>query len=486
MKNNIFLSLMLINGSLAADYGLLENTDQLITNTPNSDLAPNAYAAEPITTNSGPEISTVAIVQPVSDLEASSTYADEPFTTNSDFEAPNAYAAEPSTTNSGPEIPGFGIIQPINNFEAPNPYAADPFTVNSGPETPNVAIVQPNAPIKANEPPLPTTNKACDAPKFEFNCIESYIAINCGLLFLQPNGSDLYYGVKAKNLPVSSPRWKSLEITPDFHAGFYLSIRKPVDYCNTDVELSWEHLWATDTASETASMENMVGPYFDIGTDAMSYHRACGKVDHQFDAVNLHFHKSWGCEGRFKTTIFGGLDFARIEQIRTSKFSSDDGRTTRRIKTPSQFVGTGPGLGAEFDYAFFNYFSFTGESSISFLVGSLRNHVTFHSTTPLLSDLAVTSPNTQTIEVPHRAQVVPALCGKLGLSYKTCYCGTVVSIDVGYQAQIYLNAIQSVDIAVAVTNPPEPADVGVYALAFQRTLSDFILSGPYLNINIAF
>ena len=59
-----------------------------------------------------------------------------------------------------------------------------------------------------------------------------------------------------------------------------------------------------------------------------------------------------------------------------------------------------------------------------------------------------------------------------------------------YQFQIYLNAIQSIDMTAPQVPPSlSPAitpDSGVYAVGFERTLSNFILTGPYVSLNVDF
>jgi Legionella pneumophila major outer membrane protein precursor len=314
--------------------------------------------------------------------------------------------------------------------------------------------------------------------------------VSCGVsmsaLYLQPNSSNLYYGAEAIPLPLPSPNWKSLEILPDYHWGFDLTYRSFLKNSNTSLKLCWERVHSNDSSSTTVSNENMVGPYFNIGPDAVAYKSAHGKVNHQFDAVNFYFERPLIRDPCFKTTFFGGVDFARIQQTLTSNFSNTDGTITRNIKTPTEFTGVGPGFGVDFGYDLCGTLSFTGETSISLLMGSISNSVTVLSNSPLLPGLGITPPNKQTTDVPNRTQIVPAFSGKLGFSYTTCCKGGIITLDFGYQAQVYIDAIQSVDMSVEVTEPPEVSDVGVFALGFKRTLSNFLLSGPYLTVNLIF
>src|ERR1700719_2796962 len=68
------------------------------------------------------------------------------------------------------------------------------------------------------------------------------------LLYLQPNGSDFYYGIEAISLdpPLVSPDWKVLEIDPDYHLGFEIGASFLFNPANVSLELNWERLHAHD------------------------------------------------------------------------------------------------------------------------------------------------------------------------------------------------------------------------------------------------
>lgn len=318
------------------------------------------------------------------------------------------------------------------------------------------------------------------------------IDLGAGFLFLQPSSSNLNIGAEAITLPVSSPRWKSFEIEPDYHLGFSLLARQTIDEHNTSLQFFWEHLWTNDSDSRTlcdvnnVCSDNKVGPFFDIGSDALNYKNAIGSVRHDYDAFHLHLDRSYSCDEYFKTNFFAGLDCTRIQQALTTIFSNADGSVTRTIDTLSKFVGIGPEVGVRFNYNLCENFFFTGKTSFSLLIGAPRNHTSFLSTSPFLFEFNIRSPNTQVIHVPHRAGVVPGFCGKLGLTYKMIYGGNILFIDVGYQVQAYRNAIQSIDVIAEETAPIDPSEVAVYALAFRRTRSNFALSGPYLSVSMEF
>jgi len=89
--------------------------------------------------------------------------------------------------------------------------------------------------------------------------------------------------------------------------------------------------------------------------------------------------------------------------------------------------------------------------------------------------------------VNKRTIVVPALEGKIGLNYTYDFCDWLLTLEIGYEAHLYFNALQSVDMGSEVIDlGPNPASVGVFARTFQRNISNFALAGPYLNVMIGF
>lgn len=308
----------------------------------------------------------------------------------------------------------------------------------------------------------------------------------CNVLFFQPNTSNLYYGAEALPLPVPTPNWKSLEIKPDFQVGFDIGLKKRLSSRNLQLEINWERLCSKDSTSHRTSSNNMVGPYFNIGPDAEPYKIAHGNATHDFNAANLNLNNPWICYNQLNLNWFSGLSFAYINQNIISNFANYAGTITRNIDTTTQFLGFGPDFGLDFTYKLRGNFSLSSITSCALLMGSLKNHTAYESTTPLLAGLGITPPNRQKTNVPSRTQIVPAFSGKIDLSYGACCYKSSFAINIGYQVQAYLNAIQSVDMSSEVTTPPADAEVGVYVLGFTRTLSNFLVAGPLLSLNITF
>lgn len=307
-------------------------------------------------------------------------------------------------------------------------------------------------------------------------------------LFLQPTSSNLHYVAEAEPLPAPTPNWRITDINPDYHFGFDLGLDLMLHQTNSNIMLNWEHFHSVDSRSKTVPSEDMLGPFFTIGPDASPYNKSHGHVHFKFDEANLDYGLLVNFGDRLQTNLFAGVSYAYIKETLTSKYANPDGTDRRTIRTPSRFSGAGPQIGVDFNFRIIQGFHLTGNAAAALLIGSMKNHTTYESVSPLLGGLGITPPNKQTTHVRRRTQVVPGLEGKLGLAYSyTFYKHYMVSLEAGYQAQIYLNAIQSVDMGSEVPlNTVEPTTVGVYARTFQRNLSNFALAGPYITVDFAF
>ena len=310
--------------------------------------------------------------------------------------------------------------------------------------------------------------------------------IEIGALLLQPTGSNLHYAAEAIPLPVESPHWKIHDINTDYHFGFDLGLRGLFHGTNTSLTLNWEHFHGVDSASKDVSSENMIGPFFEIGPDASAYKQAHGKAKFHFDEVSLDYGICINFGNRLQTNLFSGIGFIHLHQSIFSKFSDDSGTAVRTISVPSTFTGAGPELGLDLSYRIVKGFHFVGEAAAALFVGTQKNHTTYKSNSPLFAGSPAA--NVQTTNTYKKTQVVPGIEGKLGLSYVFSFQQHyAIKIEAGYQAQVYLNALRSVDIGSEVVTPPVTPDVvGVFARTFQNTLNNFALAGPYLTVDFGF
>lgn len=316
-------------------------------------------------------------------------------------------------------------------------------------------------------------------------------------LVLQPNGSDLYYGVEADGLdeslsfPAVSPNWTVLEIDPNYHPGFEVGFNLFSEDHNLEVNLNWERMHSNDNDSFLAPPANgyMVGPFFDIGPNSVSYKLATGKLTSHFDEVNLTFGRRLCFFNNFATQFYAGAGFTRIQQTMFSSYANATQTLSRSVNNSSTFTGAGPQIGLDYEYRIYDEFFLKGNSVFSLLVGQSQNNTTFESYSPILTTFGVPQPNTQQTVVPNRTQLVPGFEQRLGFSYLAVWDSIRALFEVGYQCQIYINAVQTVDMTAPQVIPALVGvfpDVGVFAVGFERTMSNYILTGPYASIGLEF
>jgi hypothetical protein len=323
--------------------------------------------------------------------------------------------------------------------------------------------------------------------------------VSFSALVLQPFANNLDYSAEALPFnygdaqPAVSPDWRIREISPEFHFGFDLGIASIFHGANSNLMLNWERYHSPkDSSSHNVSNANdMIGPFFEIGPDASVYKKAKGKTRFHFDEVNLDYGTFVHLGKSLKMNLFAGVGFARIHQSRFTTFSNEDGSVVRTIKVPSKFIGAGPQIGLDFNYRIVCGFQFVGDARASLFVGNFRNHTTYTTNSNTLVTLGDENPNVQRTSVHKKEGMVPGFEGKLGLAYEVDFCRHYMfKIEAGYQAQIYINSIRSVDmgseVALGSVGSIGSADTGVYARTFERTVSDFGLAGPYATVSLAF
>lgn len=337
----------------------------------------------------------------------------------------------------------------------------------------------------------------CDIMGFDYPCDSdcgvslcnpcSSLSLEGRLLYFKPGSSNLHYLAEADPLPAPTPNWKIRDIKPSYKMGFEIGVRANFFCRKTQAHLNWVHFNSKSNDSRQVPSEDRVGPFFEIGSDASGYTHGKGHVAFKYDAVNLNYGFCLNFGECIKANCFAGISAARIKQDLTSFYSNNDETISRQIHSPSTFWGAGPQLGLNLSFTICNGYQFIGAGSAALLMGEHSHHTTFKSITPILAPLEIPSPNTQSTHVRNRSQLVPAFEGKVGFAYTWELCYLAMDFEIGYQALVYLNAIQSTDISSEVVTPPViPDTVGVYARTFHRTISNFSLSGPYIKVNVGF
>lgn len=308
-------------------------------------------------------------------------------------------------------------------------------------------------------------------------------------LALSPSANNIDYAAQATPLPIQSPRWNTYELIPGHHFGFDIGIQVQLHTRKTALGINWEHFSSNSTARHDVPVDtDMVGPFFEIGPDAQPYKKARGKVCFKFNTVNLTYGQWIHFGDHLDTNLFAGINATTIKECLTSVFSNKDNSIIRTISSPSSFTGAGPQVGCDFVYHVVKGLNFTGQLSGALIIGPVKNSTTYSSVSPELTLLNFASPNEQSTHTCKHSQVVPGISERLGIAYFFSACSTFVcKIEIGYEARVYINAIQAIDMASQVTGvKPVPDTAGVFARTFKKTVSNFALSGPYFALNIAF
>jgi len=317
-------------------------------------------------------------------------------------------------------------------------------------------------------------------------------------LYMQPTSNNMYYGASAIGInysnsqlaAIASPQWTILEVQPDYHPGFEVGVRFGFHTANIELGANWQWLHGDDSDSfDTLNLAGyMVGPFSDIGPNSTSYKNARGSASSQFDAVNLTFARELCFFNNFRTRFYSAAAFVCIKQTLQSSFSNVAGTIARQLHNSSTFLGAGPQMGLDYEYRMCNNFFFSGSSVASLIMGQMRNTATYQSYTPALNGTSVSNPNNQATTIPNRAQLVPALEQKLGFSYLATWNQVRATVELGYRCQAYFNAIQNFNMVSQVLSSADTISptIGMFAVAFDQTNSNFMLTGPYATIGVEY
>ncbi len=344
--------------------------------------------------------------------------------------------------------------------------------------------------------PLPPPTQHQEYSRLEPKCRAVMIEMYGDALFLQPNGSLLSYAAvdypfKADiAVPEDSPNWEIYELYPNYAPAFKVGMKIRFSDLDTNLELNWERLYTSKSERQIAqTSDDLIGPLFDIGPQASHYSDSTGGVTFHFDSANLLFAQQFCAFKRLYVNMFTGGAYARIKQTLNNRYENVNTQISREIESYSTFTGGGPMMGFDFDYRIAGGFLFTGTSSLGLIIGQSQNGTTYSSVTPALGEVGNPSPNIQRTKVPNRTQLVPALEEKLGFSYGGMFSCCSLTFGFGYQAQIYLNAIQSVNMQSQSYPDLLPSLIpnsGLFGSGFLRELSNYIMTGPYITLDIVF
>jgi hypothetical protein len=331
-------------------------------------------------------------------------------------------------------------------------------------------------------------------PKFQ-----SGFEFNMAAIALQPTASNLDYAIIAVPFPLPSPSWQQQEISPTYSAAFALGARY-IASGGKDADLVWTHLNTSSSSTATADgTDHMIGPSYEIGPDAGDNRTADGKVQFNYDTINLEMGHFVDVGNSFEMRFFTGISTGFLREDVDANFAgtytppapvnkrlgASAGPFTCDSTYSSSYTGVGPRLGMQAGYKM-GSFSFTAEGAASALIGVSHDTTDFASTSPVLTE-DHRSVNYQSIADDNTTQIVPGFDSQLGLNYTHAFHNNslIMTISGGFQTAIYIDAINQYMPASLVTD--SKISQGTIAVAtMSHTQSNYGVHGPFAKLALQF
>jgi hypothetical protein len=312
-------------------------------------------------------------------------------------------------------------------------------------------------------------------------------------LALRPGASNLNYVIYNKELPTQSPSWTEKEIAPGFGAAFGLGARYIFPE-GRDINLTWTHLNTNSSQSIAApSAQFFLGPDYQIGPNGLPIRHAHGKSEFKYDVVNLDAGQFVDLGCHVETRFYAGLSNAYLREKVDATYTGnvDTGPFPGPFSTFQQvtanFTGLGPRVGMQGDYFLSHGFGLRANAAVSALIGYSYAKTSYTSSSQELQALFNQSSNYQTIIDKRIEHVVPGIDAKLGVFYKrdinNC---TSFSLEAGYQAAVYVNAIQQYLPGTLVSEDTPLQSGGIFVGTMSHTQSNYSVQGPYLTAAVQF
>ncbi|QDT73867.1 Lpg1974 family pore-forming outer membrane protein [Lacipirellula limnantheis] len=311
------------------------------------------------------------------------------------------------------------------------------------------------------------------------------VEATAALLYLQPLADNLQYGTQVSPLPAPSPHWVNQAVDTSLSPAFSVGLRYIVPDNGNDVRATWTHLNASSSDSFVADVQQFAGPPYEIGPDSNLYNLGDGYVDFEYDSVNLEAGHLWTDGSPAQVRLFGGLQYVRISEELRGSFASYDGDYASSNTNSSLFNGVGPRVGVEAGIVK-GRLDFLGQVAGSALVGRQENRLDFEAISPDLANVGITPPNRQSITSPDATRVIPSIDSKLGAGLTIpLENGSIIRLEGGYQAAVYINAISQYAISDVVV-PPNVQGIGVFLESAYHLHNNFAVHGPYVSASWVF
>lgn len=318
-------------------------------------------------------------------------------------------------------------------------------------------------------------------PGFEFSL---------AFLALKPGATNLNYVIYNKELPTQSPTWLEKEIQPESSGAFELGGRYNFTE-GRDINLNWTHLSSSTSASVAApDASYFLGPDYEIGPAGLTTRNATGKAQFNYDVVNLDAGQTVDFGRHVETRFFIGLSDAFLREQVNATYSgatvtgAHQGPYSIMQEVTANFTGLGPRVGFDASYITQSGFGFIGQAAASVLIGSSYSKTTYVGSSQELKDLYNQALNFQSIRDQNVTQVIPGFDAKLGAIYSRAFSkGTLFTLAGGYQAAVYVNAINQY-LPASLVVPLSTG--GIFVSTMSHTQSNYSVQGPFVEGTLRF
>lgn len=324
---------------------------------------------------------------------------------------------------------------------------------------------------------------------------------SASLLLLQASSSNPVYTTVTNPYPILSPHWNNRVINPDLTPAFNVGVRGLFDG-GGDIRLGWTHLNSFDDGSTVSAnplppragipplsgppSTQALGPTYLVGPP-LPFATAAGVLHSAYDAVDLEAGLTL-CAGHWRLRPFAGLQYARISQSLTTNYQSVGAIFLFRDVTDSLFNGVGPRVGVDLCWGAGNLDLCGGIAGLA-LIGRRESSIDFVTSSPqtVAGGIPV---NFQSLTSQSTTQVIPGIDARLGAGYSIPVGRFgVLRCEGGYQAAVYVSAVNQYSLTEVENNLPLQNDEGT-ASTFLRTAVElqrnFLVHGPYVKFVFQF
>lgn len=326
------------------------------------------------------------------------------------------------------------------------------------------------------------------------------LELSAGLLLLTPGADNLGYATITTFLPLQNPQWAVQSLDPNAQPGLMVGARYELASPGRDIQTSWEHLRAGDAESVAVSdlATQWISPFSQTGPSTSEssnevgiFHlkSAKGEVNFDYDMANIDAGQTMNIGSGTQVRLFAGVSIVRLKEQLVSTFYNDPSIVPVppviaipdpnlqyiTLNNTSTYTGAGPRLGLSTAYNITGGLTFVGQMSGAILQGRMQPaQYTFQG----VFDGAVDAEQIRSDSV---TQVVYASDAKVGLGYTRPVGHSVLEIESGFKAAVFVDAFATYETSTNVL----PLDIGSLSTnSMRHTPSNFTLGGFYASASV--